>query len=763
MNFFSSTSFMDSKEHCPCSSFPVPQSLHVEVEQDILRSVQAILRELDGHHPGLQCDQGMRRWTLHKKIDRNPISCDILIKILIKELEKAERGDNKHYIIPLLHILMHTIIKAPYISDSLYERVYDFCKKLLTLPKPYCIVGLDCAMKIKNERAVPGLSYQRMVISEQNLRSKVYPHQERVFVFLDPDLISESVCNALLYEAHAAQGQQTPTACMSYVISHSMQAALGSQCDVQRLQKTLEDKPTDVLESCFQEVVAAVELTREEASADRKRFVERLGKIYEKIVAPSAPGAASLKRPQSIPLPSPNISFYLWTDDDLIRKELFLYTRPASQSSEDLDGFNDQSRISVVSADSGIEGDLPPSTEEISCTSSNKESSRLQRRHCMKKKIPVLSSAALAPDTCEASTAKNSGTLHRKSGLIIENTLRPKKMYTARIVVLGDDRVLGRLAKAYYSLRKSEARRPLLTVKANLQFYYIPVLDLQQHSSATNEHTTLYRMECCEVSMYLGKVDPWYESNISTLCHMIPKLATMPSSPSKQLASDPFITDVTSYYVRMGMQPVCFQIYKVKIHFSDVSQDSVEDVFLTELRADIQDHMLPKESMLTRKKMNVESPGTDILINYKKTSLSSREKEVNTLLHSSRLMMKAIPTAETEDLVCLNVSITEVIKTTNLSGRSFCTNTSTIRTSTIEIKIKSMAHRTFTVCLDKDSRRVYNSVVRMEVSPCLEPDYCMQKMKVMQLSPDVHEDVGLTKYMSKSLLLPINTFAGIVQ
>ncbi|XP_030063968.1 phosphoinositide 3-kinase regulatory subunit 6 isoform X2 [Microcaecilia unicolor] len=577
----------------------------------------------------------------------------------------------------------------------------------------------------------------------------------------DPDLISESVCNSLLYEVHAAQGQQTPTACMRYVIAHSMQAALGDQCDVQRLQKTLQDKPTDVLESCFQEVVAAVELTREEASADRRRHAERLGKIYEKIVTPSAPGSASLKGLHSIPLPNPNISFYLWTDDDLIRKELFLYMRPASQSSEEPEGYNDQTRISVVSTDSGIEGDLPSATDELSCSSSDKESSRLQRRRCIKIKIPVLISAVLAPNTCEASTANISGTLHRKSGLIIENAPRPKKLYTARIVVLGDDRVLGRLAKAYYSLRKSEARRPLLTVKADLQFYYIPVLDLQSLSSLTNEHTTLNRMECCEVSMYLGKVDPWYESNVNTLCHMIPKLATMPSAPSKQLASDPFITDVTSYYARMGMQPVCFQIYKVKIHFGDITRDPVEDVFLTELKADIQDQMIQKESTLTKKKVNMESPGTDILISYIKTSLSSREKEVNTLLHSSRLLMKAIPTDETEDLVCLNVSITEVTKTTNLSGRSFSTDTRMIRTS--NIKINSLEHKTFTVCLDKDSRRVYNSVIRMEVFPCLEPNYCMQKIKVMQLSPGVQEDVGLTKYMSKSLFLPINTFAGIIQ
>lgn len=108
--------------------------------------------------------------------------------------------------------------------------------RLLTLPTPYCTVALDCAIRLKTEQAVPGRScwqlhlphcnssfiqdltlvskilgsskisapsvgrwdvgvrdfnrlakvvcfsgtlYQRLVIAEQNLRSELYPYQER--------------------------------------------------------------------------------------------------------------------------------------------------------------------------------------------------------------------------------------------------------------------------------------------------------------------------------------------------------------------------------------------------------------------------------------------------------------------------------------------------------------------------------------------------------------------------------------------------------
>lgn len=51
----------------------------------------------------------------------------------------------------------------------------------------------------------------------------------------------------------------------------------------------------------------------------------------------------------------------------------------------------------------------------------------------------------------------------------------------------------------------------------------------------------------------------------------------------------------------------------------------------------------------------------------------------------------------------------------------------------------------------------------MEVSPCLEPSYCLQRTRTMKSTLHYTEDVGLVKYMPKSLLLPINTFAGVIQ
>ncbi|KAM6245511.1 phosphoinositide 3-kinase regulatory subunit 6 [Porphyrio hochstetteri] len=744
-----------------------------EVESDILRRVRTLLRELDGHHPACQCDRGMLRWTLHKKIDQNPSNSSVLVRILVKELERAERGDFRHYIIPLLHTLMYTLIKAPCISDELCSRVYDFCKKLLTLPRPFCTIGLDCAARLKVERAAPGTLYQRMVISEQSLRSDPYPYQEKIFIFADPELLSEAICKALVTDTEAAQASQSPRVCMCCVIIHAMQAALGEGCDVGGLKAALQAVPTSAVERWFRQVVAAVESAGSAASAARDQHAASLERIHCAILSSLQGGSAPLAEPQGTPLPNPSISFHLWTEGDQLWRELVLFVRPLSQSceqdclSQDLETFEiqdiisececcEQSRFSVLSTDSGIERDLPAAAEEPPAPSgAEPDPARLQRKGGIKKKSSPLESVAFLQPGCNGPAAKPPVKPPRRPGIAPEPAAPLQRLHTARIVLLGDDRILGRLAQAYHSLRKRETRRVFLTPRLNLQFYYIPVVTGQPSTSGSTDQE-----ELCEVATYLGRADPWYESNIHTLSHMIPKLATMPSSPSRHPGTDLFITDVIAYYVRMGTQPVLFQVYAVKIFFNDPAQEPAEDVFLTELCTQAQDSISHRDLSTTKKKMTLDGPGIDLTVTYRKVVVSDREKELALSLRSTGLVMKAIPANEAQELVCLSVNITEIIRINNLSGRSFSAVANRLKTR--NIKIRSTEQRPFTVCLDKDSRRAYRNVISVEVSPCLEPSYCLQRTRTMKFNQHEAEDVGLVKYMPKSLLLPINTFAGVI-
>ncbi|NWI39685.1 PI3R6 kinase, partial [Picathartes gymnocephalus] len=738
-----------------------PLSL-AEVESEILRRVRALLRELDGHHPSCQSHRGMLRWTLHKKIDQNPSASCVLVRILVKELERAERGDLRHYIVPLLHTLMYTWIQAPCIPDELCARVYDFCKRLLTLPKPFCTIGLDYASRLQLERAAPGTLYQRMVISEQSLPSAPFPYQEKIFIFADPELLPEAICNALVSDTEAAQVSQSPRGCMSCVVTHALQAALGDTCDTHGLRARLQALSPGDVEHWFQEVVAAVEAAGSAGGSDRGQHTARLQRIYQGLLGSLPAGNAPREGLQGTPLPNPTISFHLWTEDEQLWKELVLFLRPLSQSCEpdclgqELEPVElqeglagcaccEQSRFSVLSTDSGIERDLPAQEEPCAPCAADTERSRLHRKGGIKKKLSPLESVALL----------QAGKPPGRPGVPPEPPAPLRRLHTARVLLLGDDRVLGRLAQAFHSLRKREARRAFLTPRLNLQFYHIPVVPGQAQPAAAADQAG--PEELCEVAAFLGRADPWYQSNINTLGHVIPKLASM---PSRALVADLFLTDVIAYYARMGTQPVCFQVHSVKLLFQDPAQEPAEDVFLTELLAQVQDSPSHRELSTTKRKTALDGPGIDLTVTYRKVVLSDRQKELALSLRSTGLLMKAIPANEAQELGCLSVTVTQITRSSNLAGRSFSAVANGFKTR--NITVRSPEQRPFTVQLDKDSRRTYRDVISLEVSPCLEPSYCLQKSRTVKCSPRETEDVGLVKYLPKSLLLPINTFAGVI-
>lgn len=112
------------------------------------------------------------------------------------------------------------------------------------------------------------------------------------------------------------------------------------------------------------------------------------------------------------------------------------------------------------------------------------------------------------------------------------------------------------------------------------------------------------------------------------------------------------------------------------------------------------------------------------------------------------------------DFVCLNVYIDETGKSSS-SGRSALCKLNGLKASSIQMR--SLDLRTLSLQLDKDSRRVYTNVSSFEVSACQEPGYSLQKMRASRTHGEGKEESGLSRYMTKSLLLPINTFAGIIQ
>ncbi|CAB1342173.1 unnamed protein product, partial [Coregonus sp. 'balchen'] len=580
------------------------------VESSMYTSIRAILRQAAS-----SCNKGMLRWTLHKKVETHPSNSVSLVRVLVKELEKVERIDDKMHVIPLLHTLIYVIIQqSGHIPCNLYQRVYECLKRLLTLPEPYCTITLRYMRSIKMEQITPGALYQRRVIAEQSLRNKHFPKQEKVFVFADPAVFSGPMWQAVRADLELASPQSDTLARL--VLLHTLQAGLV--------------------------------------------------KAY-----PKARGSLS-----NTPLPSPKIHFHLWTNEEELWNELMNFTLNVSPSErnsmyqEEEEEKDVSKRVSLLSVDSGIEKDRSPGF-----------------RGRMKPEDKM----ALVQENIKGPTS---------------STPLPKEEgnHTARIVVMGDDRVLGRLAKAYHSIRKREAKYLILTKRVNLQIYYIPVTNEPIVNSPGSTSQVGDRLS---LASFLGRVDPWYESNINSLGAMIPKLAGTQSSHSRSSEPNLFLVDVLSYYLRCGLQPVHFTLYSVKISVSGQTGSPVEEVFVSHLEAEfpefktLRENLRQERSSRRRTRKPLGTCGAVVSVNYSKVSLSKQEVVKGMSVMTCGVVISAISPNETEGLDFLTVNF-------DSTNPRCCAE---IRTQNIKIRI--LEDKTFTVCLDKDCRRKYTHVQRV--------------------------------------------------
>uniref|UniRef100_UPI003AB09CD0 phosphoinositide 3-kinase regulatory subunit 6 n=1 Tax=Centroberyx gerrardi TaxID=166262 RepID=UPI003AB09CD0 len=676
------------------------------VESSLYNSVQAVLRELNSQSAS---HKGMLRWTLHKKMESNPSNTVSLIRVLVRELGKVGRTHCNMHVIPLLHTLSYVVIQSGAIPNSLYQRVYDRLRKLLILPLPYSAVALSNLRSIKMEMTTPGALYQRRVIAEQNLKNEHFTLREKVFVLADPAVFSGPLGAAVRADLEMAGPFADTLTQEKAVVLHMLQAGLGTACCSSTLVQALQALGEHAVQKYFQEVVVAVEQSIEHGAVGHVGYLNRLQHIYRDILTASKGVSAQVDHGSvcSAAMPTPEINFLLWHNEEDLWNVLANFALGTDEEEED-------KRDSVQSVDSGIEKDLKDlDLDDKEQLPARNLATAFTRRPALKSMKPA-DKLTLMREKMEASPSSSP-------------LLKEERSLTARVVVMGDDRVLGRLTKVYRSIRERESKHLILTKKLNLQLYYIPVTDAEP--SLSSPGSPCQDEGKLSLASLLGRVDPWYDSNINSLGAVIPKLAEMPNL---------FLLDTLSYYLRCGTQPVNLPLYSVKITRSSYNVSStVEEVFVSRLQADFPEfrqlkEMLLKESSVRRKRKTVQAFGAVVSVSYKKISLSRRE-----------VVRGMAPTT------CGVVITAE--SPTDIAGQDYLTvsfdsmNPGYYTIQTQNVSIRTLEQRTFTVCLDKDSRRTYNDVQRIEISPCLDPGY--------KLAP--------SKCLNRVLSLPINTFSGV--
>ncbi|XP_039703273.1 phosphoinositide 3-kinase regulatory subunit 5 isoform X3 [Pteropus medius] len=322
------------------------------------------------------------------------------------------------------------------------------------------------------------------------------------------------------------------------------------------------------------------------------------------------------------------------------------------------------------------------------------------------------------------------------------------KASTLRVVVFGSDRISGKVARAYSNLRRLENNRPLLTRFFKLQFFYVPVkrsqgtssnacptprsqtpplpTDSSKHPGSAELGTAPWEESTNDISYYLGMLDPWYERNVLGLMHLPPEV----------LCQLTFITGEKTT--------------EIFIHSLELGHSAATRAI--------------KASGPGSKRLGIdgdrEAVPLTLQIIYSKGAISGRSRWSNIeKVCTSINLNKACRRQEELDasVEALTLNLTEVVKRQNPKSKKGFNQISTSQIKVDKVQIIGSNSCPFAVCLDQDERKILQSVIRCEVSPCYKPEkstLCTQ----LQRSPD--PAVQAAPDLCSLLCLPIMTFSG---
>ncbi|XP_027423493.2 phosphoinositide 3-kinase regulatory subunit 5 isoform X3 [Zalophus californianus] len=358
------------------------------------------------------------------------------------------------------------------------------------------------------------------------------------------------------------------------------------------------------------------------------------------------------------------------------------------------------------------------------------------------------------------------------------------KASTLRVVVFGSDRISGKVARAYSNLRQLENNHPLLTRFFKLQFFYVPVKRGQGTGSGacrppasqtpspptdSPRHPSPAELESTnDISHYLGMLDPWYERNVLGLMHLPPEvLCQSLKAESRPLdgssAQLPILADMLLYYCRFAARPVLLQVYQTELTF--ITGEKMKEIFI---------HSLELGHSAATRAIKASGPGSKRLgidgdreavpltlqIIYSKGAISGRSRWSNMeKVCTSVNLSKACRKQEELDssMEALTLNLTEVVKRQNPKSKKGFNQISTSQIKVDKVQIIGSNGCPFAVCLDQDERKILQSVVRCEVSPCYKPEKSSLHPQP-QRSPD--PPTQAPPDLCSLLCLPIMTFSG---
>uniref|UniRef100_A0A8C2X7R7 Phosphoinositide 3-kinase regulatory subunit 5 n=1 Tax=Cyclopterus lumpus TaxID=8103 RepID=A0A8C2X7R7_CYCLU len=731
----------------------------------------------------LMCSAGqsMNRWSLEELVKRDPENFLILLKQILRKTKEVEEQCQYELVAPLAIMFSSTLLQTPYCpaDTELLQQAIEVFRCFLTWPEPYCSVCRTLLTTLQLEIKAPGISFQRLVREEQFLNTPSQSSKTMTVLLMNP---CEVPADFLSVAEQLSGIQHSQRETYIKLIKHAFQSSLGTKYPLHRIHGALQ--------------VCAQSFSSDDCS--------------ETFILMSSPSGML----QTLPLPTAKCYMFHWERDNFDSMYSTLSVASESYAASlsltsggDSDYFDDSDDYICSS----------PVAEKCSPKSINKASARLSKH------LHRLMSNIKPKRPRSVTRAKSLGDTELKDRLVVrenrsnslpqqvrlgcpEPFLQPQsqtlrhvcfrrrpilssdedsKNTTLRVVVFGADRVAGKVARAYNSLRRKESACPRLSRAFKLQFYFVPVkrdsamspcpavqTGSPKGAAPSNQdlHLTGTGDSTNDIAHLLGMLDPWYERNTLSLLNLPANVVCQQTSKIESGSCDstdeplPILADLVLYYCRCAGRQALIQLYQAELTLACGERRT--EVFIHSLELGHTAGTRAIKAMgAASKRFGIdgdrEAVPLMLEVVYNRVVISGRSQwKRETKVCTSVNLTKACKNPEELDskMECLQLTMTEVLKRQNCKSKKGYNQLSVTEVKVDKVQVSGAGNTTFAVCLDQDEKKILQSVTRCDISVCYKPDSSADWR--LRKAPTSAQIQPLNPTFCSLLCLPIVTFSG---
>ncbi|KAM9258274.1 phosphoinositide 3-kinase regulatory subunit 5 [Cariama cristata] len=281
-------------------------------------------------------------WSLQELVSRDAGNYLILVEKILSKAKEVQEKCDYDLVTPLALLFYYAVLYAPHFppGSDLLLKAASIYHSFLTWPVPYCDIFRELLTFISDELKAPGISFQRLVRTEQGLPVKNY-HSSTVTVLLLNRSEVQSEFLSIAEKLSTSEHPQHTTFVM--LLQHLYQANFGTCCDLDSLHHLLKSKTLEELSEIYASAADAQEIAA--TSSDPVLARERLQSVLRDIAGaasfPAITGEAQPHKLHTIPIPAARCYTYSWDQDnfdilnDVLSKECSVVEPMALENDEE--------------------------------------------------------------------------------------------------------------------------------------------------------------------------------------------------------------------------------------------------------------------------------------------------------------------------------------------------------------------------------------------------------------------------------------------